>query len=181
MQKLKKWNLVSASLLVLISILSGCSSEASKFPQDLGSALVIREGVSGGTVSVPSSWVLEGSDGGGSGSMSTWINPSNKNEWVAFTAGMSLSLWYVGDNVADIDPSGLLPDSAIINRVDAKIFEFSYPGKEAYPKSPYEIQGVFIAELDDEGYPLDYLMLEISTLNKGLAKEIIAAKEPSLQ
>jgi len=160
----RKTKILKLSLCIFsVLVTAGCSNAAVSKTTTTSLVLVPREGVRTGKVLVPSTWNMQASDGNGSGSNSIWTNPANKNEWISLTTGVEVGAWYLGNNVASINPKQLLPDSAQIKRVDAKIFEYSYPGSDGDTPSPNRIDGMFKARLDANENPSDFITVEVST------------------
>lgn len=124
-------------------------------------ALADRFAVRGEKVRVPETWHLFTIDGGGSGSYSIWINPGDASQWMAVTDGVEAGGWCQIDGVAgSIDPTGMFPADATIDRLGQGLFQFSYPGSEYSfnagtglgPTAPRDVQGVWIGSPQCDGY-----------------------------
>jgi hypothetical protein len=125
--------------------------------------LVLREAMRGKMVLVPDSWELDGQDGGGSGSSSTWSDPLDPDNRIYVEDGVGIGGWYETDGVnGSVDPTLVLPRGAKITRMDRTTFRFSYSPTKGMATS-YQVNGVWLADLRG----MSYALIEVS-VSEGL-------------
>ena len=119
-----------------------------------------QESVRGADVLVPAGWSMDGTDGGGSGSMSVWTDPANEGSWIAVWDGMELGAWLETDGVTgSVDPSAMLPEGAEVVRESRTVFRYSYSN----PLTGLIVRGAWIAGVDEVSGQADgYERVEVS-------------------
>ncbi|MHB1165321.1 MAG: hypothetical protein ACYC3K_08820 [Candidatus Nanopelagicales bacterium] len=140
---------------------SGVVPDSQAPPASPAVVLADRFAVRGEKVRVPETWHLFTIDGGGSGSYSIWIDPGDGRQWIAVADGVEAGSWCQLDGVAgSIDPTGMFPANAAIDRLSQGLFQFSYPGSEYSfeagtvlgPTAPASVKGVWLASPQCDGY-----------------------------
>lgn len=141
--------------LAATALLAGCTSGVSSEP------LVQRESVRGHEVLVPADWIVSSSDGGGSGSATTWADPRDPARWIRVVDGVEAGAWCATDGVpGSIDPTALLPESASLVRRGRGVVEFTFPGADraiaGTPPSdlvaPGTVRGIWVGSPSCDGY-----------------------------
>ncbi|CAB4967987.1 unannotated protein [freshwater metagenome] len=135
-----------------------------------------QESVRGAEVLVPAGWPMDGTDGGGSGSMSVWTDPANEGSWIAVRDGMELGAWLETDGVTgSVDPAEMLPEGAEVVRESRTVFRYSI----ADPSTGLpEVRGAWIAGVDEVSGQADgYEQVEVSllVLQDSVVEDIIHA------
>lgn len=134
-------------------------------------SLVQKTGARGVQVRVPASWQLSTADGSGSGSTSTWTDPSDAMRKVVVTTGISVGGWYELDGIAgSIDPTLILPTDAQSNALSRTRFSYSVSGSNP-------ALGIWVAELQPDGSPCCYRQAEVATahVSSDLARSILGS------
>jgi hypothetical protein len=119
-----------------------------------------QESVRGAEVLVPEGWSMDGTDGGGSGSTTTWSGPLDSIHWITAEDGMELGAWMETDGVTgSVDPAAMMPEGAEVVRESRTVFRYSY----ADPSTGLIVRGAWIAGVDEVSGQADgYERVEVS-------------------
>ena len=119
-----------------------------------------QESVRGAEVLVPAGWSMDGTDGGGSGSTSTWTGPLDSIHWITAEDGMELGAWLETDGVTgSVDPAGMMPEGAEVVRESRTVFRYSYSD----PSTGLIVRGAWIVGVDEASGQADgYERVEVS-------------------